>query len=378
MAALWATAAHAVMIETVTVGNAGNANDGDGHGAVSSVYAIGKFEVTAGQYIRFLNAVAAEDTYGLYNPLMDSAESGCQITRHGTSGNYTYDFGGRPDGEESDWASRPVNYVCWGDAARFANWLHNGRPTAPQGPTTTEGGAYFLDGAMTDVTLLVVQREPDWQWALPSEDEWYKAAYHMNDGVTANYFDYPTSNDSVPSNDLVNPDPGNNATFYAGGGDYTIGGPYYRTAVGAHENSASPYATFDQYGNVSEWNEAVLYGTLRGLRGGSFYSQPRQPPPPVPQDAYYPTLEIDSVGFRVVNVPEPGSCALAALGLLGLGLAAAWMCRTRMAGKPAPDGHKENADASDIQLTHGPFSDPRRSSHRSALLRSVSDSFFDL
>jgi hypothetical protein len=58
------------------------------------VYNIGKFEVTAGQYTEFLNAVADEDTYGLYNPSMNSDSYGCQITQNGTSGSYWYDFSG--------------------------------------------------------------------------------------------------------------------------------------------------------------------------------------------------------------------------------------------------------------------------------------------
>ena len=33
---------------------------------------------------------------------------------------------------------------------------------------------------------------------LPSADEWFKAAYHQNDGVTANYWDYPTADNAVP------------------------------------------------------------------------------------------------------------------------------------------------------------------------------------
>ena len=84
---LLAAGAHAeVVIETVTVGNPGNDGElsgsgADGYGAdricgaVDYVYNIGKFEVTAGQYTEFLNAVAATDTYGLYNPNMaDPAE----------------------------------------------------------------------------------------------------------------------------------------------------------------------------------------------------------------------------------------------------------------------------------------------------------------
>ncbi len=297
----------AAYIETVPVGNPGNAADSTGYGAVDYAYNIGTYEVTAGQYTEFLNAVAATDTYGLYNASMDSNSYGCQITRNGTSDSYSYSVA-------SAWANRPVNCVSWGDSARFANWLHNGQPTGAQGPTTTEDGTYYLNGAITDAALLAVSRETDGKWAITSEDEWYKAAYHKNDGATGNYFDWPTSSDSLPSNDLVNTDPGNNATFYDNG--YTIGSPYYRTDVGAHENSESPYDTFDQGGNVQEWNEAIL-GSYRGLRGGSFYGSD------ISLRASYrgyddPTFEGSSIGFRVSEVPEPGSMAFLALGAVGV------------------------------------------------------------
>ena len=88
----------AVTMDFVTVGNAGNAADSTGYGGVSDVYQISTYEVTAGQYTDFLNAVATTDTYGLYNPSMDNSSYGCQITRNGTSGSYTYDFSGRSSG----------------------------------------------------------------------------------------------------------------------------------------------------------------------------------------------------------------------------------------------------------------------------------------
>ena len=136
MAALLAGAsgtAGAIIIDTVTVGNPGNAGELSGEGvggwgpdricgAVDYVYNIGKFEVTAGQYTEFLNAVAAADTYGLYSENMWGMSRGCKIQRQGTPGSYAYSVAG-------DWADRPVNYVSWGDAARFANWMHNGQPT---------------------------------------------------------------------------------------------------------------------------------------------------------------------------------------------------------------------------------------------------------
>ncbi len=301
-----------VVMETVTVGNAGNDGELSGWGAdgsgpdaivggVDYAYNIGKYEVTAGQYAEFLNAVAAADTYGLYNTSMvdlNHPSWGCNIQRSGSSPNYSYSVA-------PDWADRPVNWVSWGDAARFANWLHNGQPTGAQDLSTTEDGSYYLIGATSRPELLAVVREEDATWVIPSEDEWYKAAYHKNDGVTGNYFDYPTSSDSLPSNDLIDPDPGDNANFYIFPPDFTIGSPYYRTEVGDFENSESPYGTFDQGGNVNEWNEAKPDGFYRGLRGGSFYNHGNSQHA-AQRYSHEPTREYASLGFRVAQVSGPG------------------------------------------------------------------------
>jgi sulfatase modifying factor 1 len=311
-------------LETIHVGNPGNPPDvrynAAGDGSVPYEYDMGKYEVTAGQYCEFLNAVAGVDFYGLYNPDMWSAQRGCRIERYAGSGTpgdpYRYRVA-------SDWANRPVNYVSWGDAARFANWLHNGQPTGPQDLTTTEDGAYFLSGSTGSGALMAVIREPDWKWAIPSEDEWYKAAYHKNDGVTGNYFDYPTGTDSVPSGRLLFPDPGNNATFNDEIYGWTIGPQYFRTEVGAHENSDSPYGTFDQGGNVREWSEMLHGGPTRGVHGG-FFGADEQPLRAGYSDPDSPTAQREYNGFRVVQVPEPASMAV-----LGLGGMAALLRRRR-------------------------------------------------
>jgi formylglycine-generating enzyme len=149
-------------LETVTVGTPGNAADTryetPGYGSVGYTYNIGKYEVTAGQYTEFLNAVARTDTYGLYNPYMaDPARMwGCNIQRSGPSGSYSYSV-------DPDWANRPVNYVSYGDSARFANWLHNGQPIGAQGLATTEDGAYYLNGATSDAALMAVNRKTGWK-----------------------------------------------------------------------------------------------------------------------------------------------------------------------------------------------------------------------
>ena len=335
IAAVAVVPASALDIETVLVGNTGNTGELSGQtygpdricGAVDYEYRIGKYAVTAGQYSEFLNAVAGVDTYALYNTSMGSG-LGCHIERFDGSGTGAEPYQYRVP---SDWANRPVNYVSWADAARFANWLHNGQPTGAQDLTTTEDGAYFLNGVTDNANLLAVTREADWKWAIPSEDEWYKAAYHKNDGDSNNYFDYPTSSDTAPGyvNDSGNlsgtgdpfteggTDPGNYATYDGDYGTDGIGSPYWRTEVGEWENSDSPYGTFDQGGNGKEWNEAILYGASRGLRGGAVW------------DGHYdllaskrgdgpPSIQSDGVGFRVSEVPEPATLSLLALGALAL------------------------------------------------------------
>ena len=298
----------------VPVGNPGNAADGTSYGSVGYTFNMGKFEVTAGQYTEFLNKVGATDTYLLYNTNMDTGvySWGCNIKRTGSSGSYTYSV-------DPNWANRPVNFVAWGDAARFANWLTNGQPTGPQDANTTEDGSYDLNGATTGSALQAVTRKTAAQggrYYIPTEDEWYKAAYHKNDGVTGNYFDYPTGSDSQPGRDMSEvTNPANNANYYSNA--FLIGSPYYRTEAGDFELSDSPCGTFDQGGNVWEWNEAIVSGSNRGLRGGSLSLYGSYLLAATRYD-YNPTYEDRTFGFRVSEVPEPATMALLALGGLSV------------------------------------------------------------
>ena len=302
-------------LETVPVGNPGNAVDTryatPGYGSVAYTYNIGKYEVTAGQYTEFLNKVAKTDTYGLYNTSMGTLVSGmgCNIKRTGLSGSYVYSV-------DANWTNHPVDVVSWGDAARFANWLHNGQPTGAQGLTTTEDGAYYLNGATTSANLLAVSRKSDWKWAITSENEWYKAAYYKGGGTNAGYFDYPTSSDTAPGRDLADVS-GNNANIL--GTPYPIISGQCTTVVGEFQNSDSPYGTFDQGGNNWEWNEAVI-GSDCGVRGGS-YGSTGDFVNLRPSDRslhYSPTDEYYSLGFRVSATPEPATLSLLALGGLAL------------------------------------------------------------
>jgi formylglycine-generating enzyme required for sulfatase activity len=246
------------------------------------------------------------------------------ISRTGASGSYSYSVIGSPN--------KPVTYVSWGDAARFANWLHNGQPTGLQDASTTENGAYTLNGATSDAALNSVSRNTGAVWVIPSEDEWYKAAYHKNDGVTSNYWDYPTSTNSVPYSDQPSgtdaPDHSNTGNFYNNDGftnfyndGYAVTGSTvysssqnYLTYAAAYGLSNSPYRTYDQGGNVFEWNEALITGSGRVVRGGSFNSLGASFLQSSIRNNVYPSDELNAVGFRVATIPEPGTAVLAIVG----------------------------------------------------------------
>jgi hypothetical protein len=147
LAAISFPASGAVTIDWVFIGDPGNAaqsaanrthsfSGGDGYGAVGYTYYMSRNETTIAQYTEFLNAKAASDPYGLWHSSMASNVDIAGITRSGTSGSYTYSVTGS--------GLRPITYVSWFDAARFANWMHNG-----QGSGDTEDGAYTLVGGQT-------------------------------------------------------------------------------------------------------------------------------------------------------------------------------------------------------------------------------------
>jgi formylglycine-generating enzyme required for sulfatase activity len=263
-----------VTLDWVTVGNAGNAADSTGFGAVGYTYQIGKYEVTNAQYGAFLNAKAATDNYGLYNTNMSSSG----ITRSGSSGSFTYSV-------TEALANRPVVHVSWYDAARFANWLANG-----QGSGDTETGSYTLSGA----TSGNFTANAGAQVYIPTENEWYKAAYY--NGANSTYSLYPNGQNTITTAD---------ANY-----NRSVGSS---TNVGTYSSDPSFYGTFDQGGNVWEWNDAVI-GSARGLRGSAWYFD----------GASYlastyrysnasPSDEVDLIGFRLASVPEPSSMVLAIL-----------------------------------------------------------------
>jgi sulfatase modifying factor 1 len=187
----YCSACWAINIDTVLIGNPGNANDpatGNLYGGVAFTYNIGKYDVTVGQYAAFLNAVAGTDPYGLYNPEMASDLYIAGIAQSVRSP-HKYSVIGSPN--------HPITYVSWGDAARFANWLSNGQPTGAEGPGTTETGAYTLNGALSTAALAATTQNAGAKWFIPSESEWYKAAFY--DPAAGHYWSYATGTNTTPT-----------------------------------------------------------------------------------------------------------------------------------------------------------------------------------
>lgn len=311
LAAATAPPAPAPFIEMVTVGNAGNGTDpgnpieANVYGAVAGTFQIGKFEVTNAQYVAFLNAVAATDTNGLFSTNMETNARG-GIDQFGTSGSFRYAV-------RAGMGDKPVNFVSFWDCCRFCNWLHNERPSGAQGVATTELGAYDLTipGVIAGNT---VNRSPGAKFFLPTEDQWYKAAYHQPasaGGDVDGYWLYPTKSNGVPTVAAVNaigeiePDTANLANYNTGA-DWDSNGDESNedgnvTAVGSGgPGSASFYGAFDMGGNVFEWNETVIGSSLRGLRGGSWSGIEGLLRSSL-QNSNSPGIELGSFGFRVAS-----------------------------------------------------------------------------
>ena len=314
----------------VTVGDAGNAADTTSYGAVSYSYQIGKYDVTGSQYTAFLNAVGSTDTYGLYNASMGTDTHVAQISQSGSSGSYTYAV-------LNSTGSRPITYVSWWDGVEFANWMSNGQPSGAQTSTTTENGAYNVNGATSGNAVAANATNPNTNSAptyrMPLENEWYKAAYYSpNYGGTGvgGYYAYATQSNSAPGTTIGSS--ANQANY-----NNAIG---HITDVGAFSGSGSFYGTFDQTGNVYQWNDLDgTTGSSRGLRGGYCCNDyPADVSSSGRGNGGVPSDESGIIGFRLaspVTVPSRPTSVVAVSG--NASLAVTWTAPANTGGSAITD-----------------------------------------
>jgi formylglycine-generating enzyme required for sulfatase activity len=149
--------------------------------------------------------------------------------------------------------------------------MSNGQPSGAQNSTTTENGTYNVNGATTGNAVAANATNPNTNLApthrIPLENEWYKAAYYSPDYVSTGvggYYTFATQSDTDPGTTIGG---GTNQANYNNSAIGTA------TDVGAFSGSGSFYGTFDQSGNVLQWNDLDgTTGSSRGFRGGDWGS----------------------------------------------------------------------------------------------------------
>jgi formylglycine-generating enzyme required for sulfatase activity len=281
---------------------------------VSETFDIMKFEFTNQQYVQFLNTVDANGTNpnSIYNPLMDTDGRGGIRFTSGNSAGTKYAV-------KANYGNKPVVFVSWFDAARVANWLHNGATST----SSMETGAYNLNNETSGSAFALIAGA---KFYIPSENQWYKAAYYKGGSTNAGYWKYGTQSDSDPTqvsaNGTGDGSAGNSGNFanYNSGGDWNSQNGNV-TTVGTN-GGPSAYGAFDMTGNVGEWNDLDRTSSTRGNRGGDWNNGI------VNQTSSSSSTssaggESNRHGFRLASehVPEPSMMVIGTLFGLG-GLAA--------------------------------------------------------
>ena len=286
-------------------------------GAVPYTFEIGQYEITAKQYVAFLNAVDPDGSndqlpwtgVSLYDNRFSPVENPYQgqiiQLKHAKDGQH-YALA------DENWANKPMMWANMFQYLYFVNALSNGKIVAeksskaksPEGFDVELSTKYvrFSDNILSgtynlnDYNYPYAQRQRTSGFVLPSENEWTKAAYYAgsktNNGTS--YYYYPTNSNQAPepltssswassngqSESSVNVNSKGdviskklsqstiNSTGYANYDSRVFWAPGY-TSIEASSNgkanvtnvggaaTPSPWLTYDQGGNLVEYTDTV-------------------------------------------------------------------------------------------------------------------------
>jgi formylglycine-generating enzyme required for sulfatase activity len=252
----------------VTIGNPGNPGDTRpeanpvGSGAVNYEYQIGKYEVTNEQWNTFVS--------------MAGAPTGNQSTAYDNSAYFTG-------------AQQPTSNVSWYEALQFCNYLTSGDKSKGaylwSGNNGNPGDFLGIDRDTAVSTYGIV-------YVIPTEDEWYKAAYYSSSG----YSTYANGTSLAP------------LTTEA---CYDIYSSPWNVGSGILEQNG----TYDMMGNVWEWNESestVFSGSY--LRRSGCYDGRYNYMKSNGMSITFPENEDNDMGFRIASIPEPATIFMLGLG----------------------------------------------------------------
>jgi formylglycine-generating enzyme required for sulfatase activity len=281
------TSGNEFTIDFVNIGNTGNAADTTTYGAVPYEYRASIYEISQ-------NDITKATASGMAN-----------VTAGAWTGN------------------QPAANISWYEAAAFVNFLNTNSGKTAAYDLAWDGSAWSMTLQSSSNAWTAggtnLYRNKDAYYFLPSENEWYKAAYYNPGG--SNYFLYPTGSDTAPTAVASGTNAG--TAVYNGG---AVTNPTAVTLAGG----LSPYGTMGQGGNVWEWNESAFDGSNslssegRAVRGG-FWSDSEFGLRSSFRNGFGPAVEGSDGGFRVASVPEPSTYALLAMTAAG----ALWMARRR-------------------------------------------------
>jgi serine/threonine-protein kinase len=290
-------------VKWVVIGDAGNQADHQtGLGDVDYEFVLTQYELTNEQYCRFLNGSDAgrRNRYGLAHGPMTATNPAAGINAE-EQPDKTFRYRPKPG-----MAEKPVANVRWADAARLANWLHNGATLAED---ATEHGAYAIENRELDPVTALPKQEGARFW-VPSVDEWFKAAYFRGGKSSAGYWKYPTA-----TNTELIPAANTEAAVQAGlrGIETRANFEGQLPLTVGMNGAASAYGVFDMGGNAADLatylptDSANSLGVLAIACGGD-YSAPRS----TLDRAWFKSCKADTVaatlamntGIRLARAPN--------------------------------------------------------------------------